>query len=179
MFLHAYSLHSTERIKWRLEFFADWEIIWPIIRKHLHRHRVHSLYSQLNDLILAAIEWAQRDFRFWFKVSLTQLQYIITTHTPCFFSHLFSYDSQKTNSVTHLALGFYRYKEKKNITLNMMPAEPGALIKYMRTQICTFCQSGGGFPTETRGWVSQNLNLKYKKMKWKPHFSPESKHFVW
>lgn len=50
---------------------------------------------------------------------------------------------------------------KKNNTLNMMPAEPGALIKHMRTQICTFCQSGGGFPTETRGWVSQNLNLKY------------------
>lgn len=42
----------------------------------------------------------------------------------------------------------------------MLPAEPGALIKYMRTQICTFCQSGGGFPTETRGWVSQNLNLE-------------------
>lgn len=41
----------------------------------------------------------------------------------------------------------------------MMPAEPGALIKYTRTQICTFWQSGGGFPTETRGWVSQNLNL--------------------
>lgn len=40
-----------------------------------------------------------------------------------------------------------------------MPAEPGALIKHVRTQI--FWQSGGGFPTETRGWVSQNLNLKY------------------
>lgn len=44
----------------------------------------------------------------------------------------------------------------------MMPAKPGALIRYMRTQICTFCQSGGGFPTETGGWVSQNLNLKYE-----------------
>lgn len=43
----------------------------------------------------------------------------------------------------------------------MMPAEPGALIKYTRTQICTVCQSGGGLPTETSGWVSQNLNLKY------------------
>lgn len=43
----------------------------------------------------------------------------------------------------------------------MMPAEPGALISYMRTQICTFCQSGGGLPTETRDWVSQNLNLKF------------------
>ncbi len=42
-----------------------------------------------------------------------------------------------------------------------MPAKPGALIKYMRTQICTFCQSGRGSPTETRGWVSQNLNLKF------------------
>lgn len=51
-------------------------------------------------------------------------------------------------------------RRKKNI-LNMMPAEPGALISYMRTQICTFCQSGGGFPTETRDWVSQNLNLKF------------------
>lgn len=55
----------------------------------------------------------------------------------------------------------------------MMPAEPGALIKYTRTQICTFCQSGGGFPTETRGWVSQNLHLK----KMKPHFNPKSRLF--
>lgn len=59
----------------------------------------------------------------------------------------------------------------------MMPAEPGALIKYMRTQICTFCQSGGGFPTETRGWVSQNLNLKYKKQM-NLILKPESKHFL-
>lgn len=80
-------------------------------------------------------------------------------HTPRLFSTFFlSYDSQKTNSVTHPALGFYIYEEKKkHNTLNTMPAEPGALIKYTRTQICTFCQSGGGFPTETRGWVSQNL----------------------
>lgn len=54
---------------------------------------------------------------------------------------------------------FVHLKGKKNI-LNMMPAEPGALISYKRTQICTFCQSGGGFPTETRDWVSQNLNLE-------------------
>lgn len=53
----------------------------------------------------------------------------------------------------------------------MMPAEPGALIKYMRTQIYTFCQSGGGFPTETRGWVSQNLHLKYRKLKIKLHLT--------
>lgn len=56
MFLHAESLHRTERIKWRLELFADWEIIWPIVRKCLHRHKVHSLHSQLNDFILAATE---------------------------------------------------------------------------------------------------------------------------
>lgn len=43
-----------------------------------------SLYSQSYDFILAAIEWAQRDFRFWFRVSMTQLQYIIPTQ-PCFF----------------------------------------------------------------------------------------------
>lgn len=55
----------------------------------------------------------------------------------------------------------------------MMPAEPGALISYTRTQICTFCQSGGGFPTEKRGWVSQNLHLKYK---WKSYF-PQSNTF--
>lgn len=43
-----------------------------------------------------------------------------------------------------------------------MPAEPGALIKYVRTQICTSCQSGGGFPAETWGGVSQNLKYKEK-----------------
>lgn len=53
----------------------------------------------------------------------------------------------------------------------MMPAEPGALISYMRTQICTFCQSGGGFPTETRDWVSQNLNLKFNN-EMKTSFEP-------
>ena len=51
----------------------------------------------------------------------------------------------------------------------MMPADPGALIKYMRTQICTFCQSGGGFPTEKRAWVSQNLNLSYNSERKTPN----------
>lgn len=32
-----------------------------------------------------------------------------------------------------------------------MPAKPGALIKYMRTQICTFRQSEGGFPKWNKG----------------------------
>lgn len=32
-----------------------------------------------------------------------------------------------------------------------MPAKPGALIKYMRTQICTFCQLEGGFPKLNKG----------------------------
>lgn len=161
MFLHVNSLHSTERIKWRLEFVADWEIIWPIIRKRLHRHRVHSLYSQLNDFILAAIEWAQRDFRFWFRVSMTQLQYIITTH-PGFFTPFFLRQSKDQQCYSPCTWFLHIQGKKNNNTLNMMPAEPGALIKYTRTQICTFCQSGGGFPTETRGWVSQNLNLKYE-----------------
>lgn len=81
---------------------------------------------------------------------MTQLPYIIATH-PFFFTPFFlrqSKDQQCYSPCTWF--------------LNMMPAEPGALIKYMRTQIRTFCQSGGGFPTETRGWVSQNLNLKYE-----------------
>ena len=60
----------------------------------------------------------------------------------------------------------------------MMPAEPGALIKYTRTQICTFCQSGGGFPTETRGWVSQNLNLKYEKQSENLILTP-NQHFLY
>lgn len=46
-------------------------------------------------------------------VSMTQIQCMITTH-PGFFTP-FSYDSQKTNSVTHLALGFYIYKEENTI----------------------------------------------------------------
>ena len=130
-------------------------------------------HCQLNDFILAAIEWAQRDFRVWFSVSTTQIQYIVTTH-PRFFSHLFFFflrQSEKPTVLLTLHLVFTYTRKKK--TLNMMPAEPGALIKYTRTQICTFCQSGGGFPTETRGWVSQNLHLK----KMKPHFNPKSRLF--
>ena len=154
MFLHADFLHSTERIKWRLEFFADWEIIWPINGKRLHGQKVHSLHSNLNDLIPAAIEWAQRHLSFCLKVSMMQLQYILTTQ-HVFFTHFFLRQSKDQECYSPCTW-----------FLNMMPAEPGALIKYMRTQICTFCQSGGGFPTETRGWVSQTLNLKYKnKMK--------------
>lgn len=53
-------------------------------------------------------------------------------------------------SVSHPALGLYI-----NHILNTMPADTGALIKHMRTQICTFCQSGGGFPAEMRNQVSQ------------------------
>lgn len=96
---------------------------------------------------------------------LWQISSIFTLHTPpCFlffFLRYFSCDSQKTKSITHLALGFYTYR-KKTIFWIMMPAEPGALIKYTKTQICTFCQSGGDFPTETMDWVFQNLNLKHK-----------------
>lgn len=66
---------------------------------------------------------------------------------------------KRPTALLTLHLVFTHTRRKTNI-LNMMPAEPGALIKYTRTQICTFCQSGGGFPTETRRWVSQNLNLK-------------------
>ncbi len=116
MFLHAYSLHRTERIKWRLEFFADWKIIWPVIRKRLHRHRVHSLSSQLNDFILAAIEWAQRDFRFWFKVSVTQLQYIITTHPRFFFfffPHLFFLRQSKDQQCYSPCTWFFTDTRKK------------------------------------------------------------------
>lgn len=58
--------------------------------------------------------------------------------------------------------------EKPPNILNMMPAEPGALIKYMRTQMCTFCQSGGGFPTETRGWVSQKPSTELQQLNRNP-----------
>lgn len=115
-------------------------------------------HCQLNDFILAAIEWAQRDFRVWFRVSTTQIQYNVTTHPRFFLTFFFLRQSEKPTVLLTLHLVFTIQGKKK--TLNMMPAEPGALIKYTRTQICTFCQSGGGFPTETRGWVSQNLNLK-------------------
>lgn len=143
-----------------------------IVTKLLHGF-LGSLYALLYDFILAAIEWAQRDIRFWFRVSIPQLQYIYTTHTCWGFSFvwlvffvpppifLFSLPVAVKRPTALLTLHLVcTLRRKKNI-LNMMPAEPGALISYMRTQICTFCQSGGGFPTETRDWVSQNLNLKF------------------
>lgn len=39
-----------------------------LVNNLANRQKVDSLYSQLNDFILAAIEWAQRDLRFWFHV---------------------------------------------------------------------------------------------------------------
>lgn len=56
-----------------------------IVTKLLHGF-LGSLYALLYDFILAAIEWAQRDIRFWFRVSIPQLQYIYTTHTCWGFS---------------------------------------------------------------------------------------------
>lgn len=114
MFLHADSLHSTERIKWRLEFFTDWEIIWPIVRKRLSvvTEFAHCTLSWMISYLLLLNEHKET-LDFGFKVSVTQLT-VYHYHTPrVLFSHLFSCDSQKTNSVTHLALGFYIYKEKK------------------------------------------------------------------
>lgn len=113
--VHADSPHSAERIKWSSsqigkQLGRSSERVLTVTEL-LHGF-LGSLYSQSYDFILAAIEWAQRDFRFWFRVSMTQLQYIIPTQPCFFFPHLFSYDSQKTNSITHLALGFYTHKEK-------------------------------------------------------------------
>lgn len=128
MFLHAGSLHSTERIKWRLELFADWEIIWPIVRKRLHCHKVHSLHSQLNDFILAAIEWAQRDFGFCFSVHDTNTVYYY--HTPrfffFFFHSLFSYNSQRKRQCYSPCTWFLHIQGKKTILwiwclLNQVP----------------------------------------------------------
>lgn len=76
----------------------------------------------------------------------------------------FSYDSpKKINSVTHLALGLYI-----NHILNTMPAEPGALIKHMRTQICTlsvwrglpYRNEGPGFPVQLKASQMQVANDK-------------------
>lgn len=175
--LHADSLHSGERIKWSL---------WVLHRlgnnfgKGLHCHKVvawlfWALCTLLYDFILAAIEWAQRDIRFWFSVSTPQLRHIYNTHT-CFCSpqsslFLFFFSLWQLKDQQHYSpCTWFVHLEGKNI-LDMMPAEPGALISYMRTQICTFCQSGGGFPTETRDWVSQNLNLKFNN-EMKTSFEP-------
>lgn len=78
--LHAESLHSTERI------------VTSIIGKRLCRHGVPSLYSQLNDFILAAIEWAQRCFQFWFSVHDTNTVY--DYHTPRFLHTFFLWQSE-------------------------------------------------------------------------------------
>lgn len=127
----------------------------------------HKVIAWLFGLTVLSVEWFHiccywmSTKRLWFRVSMTQLQYIITMTHPCFFPPYTFFCpttvKRPTASLTlHLVFTYTR-----NDILKMMPAEPGALIKYMRTQICTFWQSGGGFPTETRGWVSQNLNLKY------------------
>lgn len=115
----------------------------------------HCTLSRMISYLLLLNEH-KKTLRFWFRVSMTQLQYIIITTHPYFITPFFLWKS-KDQHLYSPCTWFLHLQGKKN----MMPAEPGALIKYMRTQICTFCQSGGGFPTETRGWVSQNLNMKY------------------
>lgn len=80
-----------------------------------------SLYSQLYDFILAAIQWAQRDFRVWFN----------SVHDK--FPFFFSLSLLPPPSITftwhslHLVFTLTR-KEKKN--QKTMPAKPGALIEH-------------------------------------------------
>lgn len=99
MFLHAESPHSTERIKWRQS--SDSVCVVTAFP--------HCTLSWMISYLLLLNE--HKDVFNFGLVSMTQIQCMITTH-PGFFTP-FSYDSQKTNSVTHLALGFYIYKEKK------------------------------------------------------------------
>lgn len=68
--------------------------------------------------------------------------------TPCFIPTLF----KRPTLLLTLHLVFTLTVTKDNI-LNMMPAEPGALIKYM-TLIATFCQSEGVSWQKYRGRVS-------------------------
>lgn len=177
MFLHAYSLHSTER---------ENRVTSGVLRRlgnNLANHQkaspssfTHCTLSWMISYLLLLNEHNKTlDFGLecpWHNYS------ILLPHTPVIFHTFFPMTVKKPTVLLTLHLVF-TYTRKKNITLNMMPAEPGALIKYMRTQVCTFCQSGGGFPAGTRGWVSQNLNLKVQKIKWKkPNFNPKSIHFV-
>lgn len=84
------------------------------------------------------------------------------THTPLFWPlHPFFFTPVKKTLFT-LHLVFYIHDNENNDVLNTMPAEPGALIKSMTTQICTFCQSGGsggaGFPKTQTKFQNNNLS---------------------
>lgn len=136
--LQDHFLHSSERIKSRLDFFADREIIWPINGKRLH------CYCTLSRMISYPLLLNEHKKTYVFGlVSMTKFKYLISTHPVCFF-HTFFLRQSKDQECFSPCTWF----------LNMMPAEPGASIKYMRTQICTFCQSevdslqkqGAGFP---------------------------------
>lgn len=109
------------------------------------------LVNNLTDFVLAAIKWAHGDSTLWFSVPPQR----VPPARP------FYLQQPGIISVSHPALGLYI-----NHILNTMPAEPGALIKHMRTQICTFCQSVGGFPTEMRNQVSQ-FSWKHHRCKWR------------
>lgn len=71
-------------------------------------------HCQLNDFILAAIEWAQRDFRVWFRVSTTQIQYNVTTHPRFFLTFFFLRQSEKPTVLLTLHLVFTIQGKKKN-----------------------------------------------------------------
>lgn len=166
----ADSLHRTERIEWLcLEFFADWgnnladcQKVYSLSQGFARLFGLTVLSSRMISYLLLLNEHKETlDFGLgcpWHSYSIW-----LPPHTPWFSSHtlyfILFYLFQRPTALLTLHLVF-TYTRKKNNILNMMPAEPGALIKYMRTQICTFFQSGGGYPAETMGWVSQNLNLK-------------------
>lgn len=153
MFVHANSPHRTERLEGprrssseisAVSKFPHCTLSWMI--SYL------LLLNEHKEILESGLECP------WHKYS------ILLPHTPVF-PHLFFslQQSEKPTVLLTLHLVFTHTRKKKthtHNTLNMMPAEPGALIKYMRTQICTFCQSGGGFPTENKGLGFPKLEKK-------------------
>lgn len=70
-----------------------------------------------SSLTVLSVEWFHTRC-YWMSTKRFKILVLVSTntacyyHTPLFFTP-FSYESQKTNSVTHLALGFYIYNWKK------------------------------------------------------------------
>lgn len=124
MFLHADSLHRIERIKWRLEFFADLrnnladcQKVYSLSQGFARLLGLTVLSSRMISYLLLLNEHKETlDFglgcpwRHSFSILLPP-HTPDSLPTPFFFFFLFFFS--KTNSVTHLALGFYIYKEKR------------------------------------------------------------------
>lgn len=83
------------------------------------------------------------------------MQYITRPRFHSFFPSSYKETTRQQTQLfsLHLVKKKKRSRERKtHFILNVMPAEPGALLKHENTNlICTFCQSGGGIPARTRG----------------------------